>query len=137
MDMMHVDPAKTYQKGVDALKAGDFKSADADFDQVLEFAPREINTLNLSGVAKARLGNFKGARDAYKKALAVNANFIPARQGYALALIALGDRDGATKESDTLKDRAATCANACPDAAALVAAITAIDGTLNASAKTP
>ena len=129
------DPAKEYQKGVDAIKASDFKTADTSFSHVLEVAPKDLNTLYLSGFSKAALSNFKGARDTYKKALAVNPNHIPSRRGYALALVSLGDKDGAAKEEATLKQRATVCADTCADAADLKAAIAAIDAAANAPGK--
>jgi tetratricopeptide (TPR) repeat protein len=135
MSTQRYDPAKEYQAGVTALQANDFKAADTDFDHVLSVAPRNENTLVLSGFAKAQLGNSKGARDAYKKALSVNDKNIMARRGYALALVSLGNKDDAAKELDTLKKRADACGDACADAAALKGAVTAVSDALNAPGK--
>jgi tetratricopeptide (TPR) repeat protein len=135
MDMPSYDPAKEYQAGVAALKASDFKTADRSFDHVLSVAPKSESTLVLSGFTKAQLGNFRGARTAYSKALSVNDKNIPARRGYALALVNLGSKDDAAKELDTLKKRADACADTCPEAADLKAAVTDVTNALNASAK--
>jgi Flp pilus assembly protein TadD len=128
------DPAKEYQKGLDALNSNDFKTAARSFDRVLSVAPKNVQTLVVDGFAKANLNDASGARDAYKKALSVEPNHIMARRGYALALVSLGDKDGAAKELDTLKQRAQTCAGTCPDAADLNAAVAAVEAAANAPA---
>src|SRR5579872_4112524 len=92
------DIAKEYSDGVTALKANDFKTADSHFDHVLAESPKSENTLVLSGFTKAALGNFSAARTNYKKALSVNDKNVMARQGYALALVSLGQKDDAAKE---------------------------------------
>ena len=129
------DTAKEYQSGVAALKAGDFKAADKNFDHVLSDVPRSENALILSGFTKAQLGNFSAARSAYKKALSVNSKNIPARRGYALALVSLGQKDDATQELDTLNKRITACADTCPEAADLKAAASDVSNALNASGK--
>ena len=57
-----------------------------------------------------------------------------ARRGYALALVSLGDKDGASKELDTLKQRAQACGTTCPDASDLNAAIAAVQTAVGAPA---
>ncbi len=125
------DAAKEYQKGVDALKASDFKAANTAFNHVLEVAPKDLNTLFLSGFTKVNLQDFKGARDAYKKALAVDKNHIKAREGLAVAYYKLGDKENADKELTTLKERAAACADTCAEAAELKASIAAVEAAAN------
>ena len=132
---MAFDPTKEYQKGLDALKTDDFKAADRSFARVLSVAPKNVQTLVLSGFAKTGMNDFNGARDAYKKALAVDPNHIFARRGYALSLVSLGDKDGAAKELDTLKQRAAACGTTCPDAADLNAAVAAVEAAANTPAQ--
>jgi Flp pilus assembly protein TadD len=135
--MPSFDPAQEYQKGLDALNANDFKTAAHSFDRVLSVAPKNVQTLVVDGFAKANLNDASGARDAYKKALAVEPNHILARRGYALALVSLGDRDSAAKELDTLKQRAAACGGTCPDASDLNAAVAAVEAASGAPAGTP
>jgi tetratricopeptide (TPR) repeat protein len=129
------DIAKEYQDGVAALKANDFKSADSHFNHVLAESPRSENTLILSGVAKAGMNDLSGARSAYKKALSVNDKSIPARRGYALVLVSMGQKDDAAKELDTLKQRATACADSCPDAAAIKAAVSDVSNALGSTDK--
>ncbi len=132
---MAFDPTKEYQKGLDALKTDDFKAADRSFARVLSVAPKNVQTLVLSGFAKTGMNDFNGARDAYKKALAVDPNHIFARRGYALSLVSLGDKDGAAKELDTLKQRATACGSTCADAADLNAAVAAVEAAASAPAQ--
>jgi tetratricopeptide (TPR) repeat protein len=121
------NPATEYQKGLDALNANDFKTAAGAFDRVLSVAPRNVQTLVVDGFAKAGMNDFNGARDAYKKALSLDDKNIMAHRGYALAMVSLGDKDGATKELKTLKDRAAACGGTCAEASDLNAAVSAVE----------
>lgn len=121
------NPATEYQKGLDALNANNFKDAARSFDRVLTVAPKNVQTLVVDGFAKAGMSDFSGARDAYKKALSIDDKNIMAHRGYALALVSLGDKDGAGKELDGLKQRAAACGGTCPEASDLNAAVAAVE----------
>ena len=126
------NPAAEYKKGLDALDANNFKDAAKSFDKVLAAAPKNVQTLVADGYAHAGMQDYSGARDVYKKALNVDANQIMARRGLALALVSLGDKDGASKELDTLKARAQTCNGSCSDASDLNAAVTAVEAAMGA-----
>ena len=126
------NPAAEYKKGLDALNANDFKDAARSFDRVLAAAPKNVQTLVADGYAHAGMQDYSGARDVYKKALNVDSNHIMARRGLALALVNLGDKDGAAKELDTLKARAQACGGTCPDASDLNAAVAAVQGAIGA-----
>lgn len=123
------DPVAEYAKGIEAYKAGDFKAADRAFRKVLAVAPKDPASLLMSGMSKAGDGDFKGAAKAYEKALKVDPESIPARREYAIALAKSGDSAGAAAELATLKGRAASCADTCPQAADLKAAVAAVEGT--------
>ena len=129
------DAAKEYQKGVEALKVNDFKTANTAFGHVLEVAPKDENTLLLSGFTKASLQDFKGARDTYKKLLTVNKDNIKGIQGLGVAYYALGDKDNGAKQMDALKQRSTVCKDTCADAPALKAAIAAVDAAANPAGK--
>lgn len=126
------NPAAEYKKGLDALNTSDFKDAAKSFDKVLSVAPKNVQTLVADGYAHAGMQDYPGARDAYKKALDVDSKHIMARRGLALALVSLGDKDGASKELDALKSRAQSCGGTCPDAADLNAAVAAVEGAIGA-----
>lgn len=120
------NPAAEYKKGIDALTANDFKTAAKSFDRVLTAAPRNVQTLVADGYAHAGMQDYSGARDAYKKALNIDSNNVLAGRGLALALVSLGDKDGAGKELDTLKARVQACAGTCPEASDLNAAVASV-----------
>jgi tetratricopeptide (TPR) repeat protein len=124
------NPAAEYKKGLDALDANDFKTAAKSFDKVVAAAPKNVQSLVADGFAHAGMQDYSGARDVYKKALSIDANHIMARRGLALALVSLGDKDGAAKELDTLKSRVAACNGTCSDAANLSAAVTAVESAM-------
>jgi tetratricopeptide (TPR) repeat protein len=126
------NPTAEYKKGLDALDANDFKDAAQSFDRVLSVAPKNVQTLVADGYAHAGMQDYPGARDAYKKALDVDSSHIVARRGLALALVSLGDKDGASKELATLKVRAQACGGTCPDASDLNAAVAAVEGAIGA-----
>ena len=126
------NPAAEYQKGLDALNANDFKTAAQSFDKVLTVAPKNVQTLVADGVAHAGMKDNSGARDAYKKALDLNPNHIMARRGLALALVNLGDKDGAGKQLDSLKASVQACSGICPDASDLNAAVAAVEAAIGA-----
>ena len=126
------NPAAEYKKGLDALNDNNFKDAARSFDRVLTAVPKNVQTLVADGYAHAGMQDYSGARDAYKKALNVDSNHIMARRGLALALVSLGDKDGAAKELDTLKSRAQACGGTCPDASDLNAAVAAVEGAIGA-----
>ena len=130
--MPSFNPAAEYKKGLDALNAEQFKDAARSFERVLSVAPKNVQTLVADGYAHAGMQDYSGARDAYKKALNVDSNQILARRGLALALVNLGDKDGASKELDTLKARAQACGGTCPDASDLNAAVAAVEGAIGA-----
>ena len=121
------DPAAEYAKGVAAYKAGDFKAADKAFRKVLAVIPRDPATLLLSGMSKAGAGDLKGAAKTYEKALKVDPAAIPARREHAIVLAKLGDTAGAAADLAALKAHATSCANTCPQAADLTAAISAVE----------
>jgi len=128
------DPAVEYAKGVEAYKAGDYKTADKAFRKVLAVAPKDPAALLLSGMSKAGDGDLKGAAKAYEKALKIDPQAIAARREHAIVLARMGDAAGAAASLSALKDRAATCAEACPQAADLKAAIAAVEAASTPSA---
>ena len=54
-----------YQKGVAALKGGDYREADRAFSHVLEVAPKDSNTLFAMGLNKVGEKDLKGAAKFY------------------------------------------------------------------------
>lgn len=130
------DPTKDYRAGVAALQANKFDEADKAFTRVLRATPRDVNVLFMSGLAKAGKNDFKGASAAYERALRADAKHIMARREYALTLIKLNQKDKAAAELNTLQTRATACADTCPEAADLKAAVAAVEKALTPAEQT-
>jgi tetratricopeptide (TPR) repeat protein len=97
---------------------------------VLEAAPRNVDVLYVSGLAKEGRGDFKGAVRTFEKALKIEPGRIPVRRELALSLAKLGETDKAQAELDTLKKSAAACGDTCAEAADLKSAIVTVQAAL-------
>lgn len=132
MSARSYDPTAEYKKGVAALQAQQYKDADRAFGRVLQSMPRDANSNYMAGLARAGLGELKDARKYFEKAAKYENDLIPAHQELAIAWARLGEPDKAKAVLDDLKLRAAACADACPQAADLKAAIPAVEAALGA-----
>jgi tetratricopeptide (TPR) repeat protein len=124
------DPAVEYAKGIEAMKLGKFKDAEKAFDRVLSVNPKHAQTNFLAGLARAEQGNIKGARRYYEKAVKNDDNMIRAHQELAITHVKLGETDKAKTILETLKQRATACADTCPQAADLRAAVPAVEAAI-------
>ncbi len=132
------DAAAEFKNGVEAMKEERFRDAEKAFDRVLSVNPKHAKTNFLAGLVRSAQDNFKGARRYYEKAIKYDDNLIQAHQELAIAHAKLGDNDKAKTILDDLKQRATTCADTCPQAADLKAAIPAVEELLApAPATTP
>jgi tetratricopeptide (TPR) repeat protein len=125
------DAAVEFKNGVEAMKQEKFKDAERAFDRVLSVNPKHPKTNFLAGLVRSAQDNFKGARRYYEKAVKYDNDLIPAHQELAIANAKLGDIDKAKAILDDLKSRATKCADTCPQAADLKAAIPAIEEALS------
>lgn len=126
------DPAEEYQKGIEALQAENYQDADRAFGRVLQATPRDANSNLMAGLARAGLGKLKDARRYYEKAAKYDDSLILAHRELGVAWARLGEADKAQTVLDDLKQRAATCAGTCAQAADLEAAIPAVEAALGA-----
>ncbi|MCL1635696.1 tetratricopeptide repeat protein [Luteimonas sp. SX5] len=130
MSARSYDPTAEYKKGLEALQAQNYKDADRAFGRVLQSLPRDPNTNYMAGLARAGLGELKQASRLFEKAIKYDDNLIPAHQELGIAWAKLEKPDKAKAVLDDLKQRAAACADACPQAADLKAAIPAVEAAL-------
>jgi tetratricopeptide (TPR) repeat protein len=130
MSARSYDPTAEYKKGLEALQAQNYKDADRAFGRVLQSLPRDPNTNYMAGLARAGLGELKDASRFFEKAVKYDENLIPARQELGVTWAKLEKQDKAKAVLDDLKQRAAACADACPQAADLKAAIPAVEAAL-------
>ena len=123
-----------YRNGVADLQAGKFKEAERDFDHVVEVAPKSADALFMLGMAKTGRGDLKGAARSYEKSLKIEPQQIRSARELAITDAKLGQADKAQAQLGALKARAATCADTCPEAADLKAAIDAVNAALTPTA---
>ena len=124
------DPAQEYRTGMAAYQAGRFKDAARAFDHVTEASPGEARGWHMLGMARIGASDAKGAARAFDRALKIGPLAIDSRREYALALVTLKMKDKSGAQLAVLKDRATTCNDACPEAADLKAAISAVEAAL-------
>jgi Flp pilus assembly protein TadD len=128
------DPAAEYAKGLEALKTKDYAGAKKAFDRVIPYAAKDANTHMLAGIARAGLGDLKGATRFLQKAIKLNPGIIRAHQELGVVYARAGDRANAQKTLTVLKARDTTCATTCPDAAELSGAVSAVTQALGGAA---
>jgi tetratricopeptide (TPR) repeat protein len=131
------DPAVEFKNGLDAMKASRFKDAQRAFDHVLAVDSRHVQANFMAGFSRASQGNDKAANRYYEKAVKYDPNFILAHRELALSHLRLDDRQRTTAILADLKQRATACADTCPQAADLKAAISALEAALAPSAAPP
>ena len=140
MDMpsaQQYDPATEYQHGVAALQAGKYRDAISNFQHVLDVAPRTANAWLLLGMSKQGAGDDRGAESAYQRAVKLDDTSIQAHRQLALEMIKLKQTDKAAAELVVLQARATKCADTCPEAADLKAAIASIQAEMPTAAGAP
>src|SRR3954466_917797 len=74
------DPAAEYRKGIEALKASNFKDALKAFKNVLAVAPKDANTNYLAGLSAIGLNDWKKANTFLEKATKADPNLIDAHR---------------------------------------------------------
>ena len=119
-----------YQSGVADLKAGRYKEAVREFEHVTDAQPRVANAWYMLGLSKAGAKDVKGAAKAYEKAVKLDPAPVAPLREYALSLAQLKQTDKANAQLAALKTRATTCADTCPDAADLKAAVSAVEAAM-------
>lgn len=126
------DPAVEYRKGVDALKASQYKDALRAFRNVLAVSPKDANTNYLAGLSAVGLTDWKKASGFLEKAVKADPTLIGAHGQLGVVRAKMGDTPGANAELDLLKGKATACADTCSTAAELKAAISQIDAAIAA-----
>ncbi|MDQ0464434.1 Flp pilus assembly protein TadD [Caulobacter ginsengisoli] len=124
------DPVVEYQKGIDALKAENWKLAERSFSHVTEVAPKAPEAWSMLGMARYRQNDFKGARKAFEKAVKLAPNDIVSLGLLGVTQAKIGDAVKAQATLADLKTRQATCADKCPEAATLKAAVSSVEQAL-------
>jgi Flp pilus assembly protein TadD len=124
------DPVVEYQKGIDALKAENWKLAERSFSHVTEVAPKAPEAWSMLGLSRYKQGDFKGARKAYEKAVKLAPGDITSLGLLGVTQAKSGDAPKAQATLADLKTRQAACADKCPEAATLKAAVASVEQAL-------
>ena len=130
MNAQDFDAAAEYQKGMNALKGGEYAAAKSSFARVLGIAPNDANTNFLAGMADAGLNDYKAAAKHYEKAVRNDGKLIVAQQELAVTYVKLGDTAKAQAALAKLKDMQAKCNSTCKDADQLGKAVSAVQAAL-------
>jgi tetratricopeptide (TPR) repeat protein len=124
------DPAEEYRKGVEALQQGEFRDAARAFERVTDAAPDYADGHYLLGLARQGEDKLRPARRAFQTALRKDENHIGARAQLGVTLAKMGESEDAQEQLGVLKTRADACAQTCPEAADLAAAVSAVEAAI-------
>jgi len=124
------DPAVEYQHGTTDLTAGRYRDAVEEFNHVVDLTPKNADAWLMLGKSKSGAGDEKGAEKAYERSVKLDPGSIMAHRELALSLVKLKQPDKASAELAILEARATACANTCPEAADLEAAVASVKATM-------
>lgn len=133
------DPAVAYQEGVDALQAGDYKTAEKKFGEVLSVTRDHPEANYYMGLAKVGRGKEKSAVRYFKRAIKERPSFVEAREQLALVYVSLDEVEKTQEQRDAIMAIIDNCAvEECTEAFVTRAnqAIANIDATLNGGTDT-
>jgi tetratricopeptide (TPR) repeat protein len=97
---------KVYDCAEAQVRRGDFEAAIALLEPVLAAAPRDLKALNLLGIALTAAGRPEAGDERFRRALAIDPTFDPARKNLAINLFAAGRLAEARREFEAVLARA-------------------------------
>ncbi len=124
------DAVAEYQAGMAAYQSGKFKDAVQDFEHATYAQSKDANSWYMLGMARSGAGDAKGAVKALEKSIKIDPAPVAPHRELALALAAMKDDAKAHDELGVLQTKATACADTCPQAADLKAAIAAVNQAL-------
>ncbi len=124
------DPVVEYRKGIEAFEVKDFKKASAAFKRVVDAAPTHAPAQYLLGASLIGLGDYKRAIKPLEAALKADPSLLDAQRDLAISYARRGDTTKATLQRDAIENRKTACAGACPEAAQIDTALTAVNAEL-------
>jgi tetratricopeptide (TPR) repeat protein len=110
-----IDVARTYQEGVAALQAGQYRDAIRSFRAVLREAPEDAAINYALALAYIGDGDHRAAKRPLERALRADAPPPGAYLQLGLVNLELGDRDKAIEQQAALADLLQRCDAACGD----------------------
>jgi tetratricopeptide (TPR) repeat protein len=94
--------------GYSYRQAGDFAGAEKAFQKYIELIPRDPNPYDSYAELLLKMGRFDDSIAQYRKALAIDPNFLNAHQGIAMNLLYLGKPAEAEAELSNITKKART-----------------------------
>ena len=132
-ESLEKDLEKALQEGMDAMQAGDYETADAMFEIILERNPNQPQVNYYMAVVKIGEGDMPSSVPYLDTAIAADPDYVEPR--YLLAKIALmtGDTDVAQAQLGALKEIQAACQSGGCEANTnlLPAAVSELEGALS------
>lgn len=95
------DAGSHFQRALQAIRVGEFATAEAEAKTGLEIDPRSPMGYDLLGIACVGLGRATAAEKAFREALQLNPRFLPARNDLARNLYRAGKTAEAAREFET------------------------------------
>jgi len=85
---------------------GDYANAEQAFKKYIELIPNDPNPYDSHAELLLKMGKFDESITQYRKALSIDANFIPSHNGIAADLMYMGKPDEATAELESITKKA-------------------------------
>ena len=123
------DPVEEYQAGVEHLKAGEYSKAERAFKRVTKVAKKDANTRYMLGLAHYGQDEFKAAAKSFERAVKYDDKLYQAHGKLGLSYLQIGKADKADSVLSDLQAASVECAEACPEASQIAAAIAEIEST--------
>jgi Flp pilus assembly protein TadD len=130
MSAPQYDPVQEYQQGMADYQSGRYKSAVDHFENVTDSQPRDANTWYMLGMSKSGGGDLKGAERALGKSVKLDPSPVAPQRELAITQAKLKENDKESAQLAALRARVGTCADTCPEAADLKAAVAAVEQAL-------
>ena len=124
------DPVAEYRSGITAFEAHDYKKAVTAFKRVVAVAPEHAPAQYLLGASFIALGDFKHAVRPLEAAAKADPTLLDAQRDLAISYAKMGQIEKATAQRDLIQAKQLACAGTCPQAAALDAALGAVNAAL-------
>jgi tetratricopeptide (TPR) repeat protein len=109
MSSTPVDPAKSYQDGITAYNAHDYKTAIERFKEVLDVAPDDLQTTYVLGLAYIGDNDMRHARRTLERAVKNDKAPPDAHLQLGLLYLQSDDKDKAIAEQNAISDKLKSC----------------------------
>lgn len=121
------DPVEEYQKGIDALKAGEYSKAERAFKRVAKVAKKDANTRYMLGLAHYGQDEFGAAAKSFARAVKYDDKLYAAYAKLGVSYLKTDKTEKADAVLGDLTVAADACAATCAEAGEIAAAIAEIN----------